>query len=191
MEALEAFHRRVRQCPGAASSPSTKGNTAGRERTLKGDCGFCGGGRQHPKIRKHKATDGERREPSWHLPFLPAPRDIMKICGACERDLPDGSYSKEQRGLRQSSRRCEECVASGNQLVLMKKGRKRSEEDDCPICSLPLPLVTRQSSFRVCCIEKVCNGCVLAAQKSGMKDCPFCRAPMPKKSQILAMLKNE
>ncbi|EJK75181.1 hypothetical protein THAOC_03107, partial [Thalassiosira oceanica] len=49
---------------------------------------------------------------------------IMKICGACVRELPDDSYSVEQSRLRQSIRRCEECVAASNQLVLlMKKGR--------------------------------------------------------------------
>ena len=114
----------------------------------------------------------------------------MKICGACERELPDGSYSEEQRGLRQSSRRCEECVAAGNQLVLMKKGRTRSEDDDCPICSLPLPLIRRQSTFRVCCMKEVCNGCILAAVKRGMRDCPFCRASVPNKSQTLAMIQK-
>ena len=114
----------------------------------------------------------------------------MKICGACERELPDDSYSEKQRGLRQSSRRCEECVAAGKQLVLMKKGRTRSEDDDCPICSLPLPLVRRQSMFQPCCVKKVCNGCLLAARKRGMWDCPFCRTPTPKESQALAMIQK-
>ena len=85
----------------------------------------------------------------------------MTICGACERDLPDDSYSGEQRGLRQSIRRCEECVAAGNQLVLMKKGRTRSEEDDCPLCNLPLPVDGRSHTFRMCCIKLVCNGCII------------------------------
>ena len=114
----------------------------------------------------------------------------MKICGACERELPDDSYREEQRGLRQSIRRCDECVVAGNQLVLMKKGRKRSEEDDCPICQLPLPLDAAQSSFRVCCMKLVCNGCVLAARKRNMKDCPFCRTPAPEESQTLALIKK-
>ena len=114
----------------------------------------------------------------------------MKICGACERELPDDSYSGEQRVRRQSSRRCEECVAAGKELVLMKKGRTRSEEDDCPICQLPLPLDVEQSSFRVCCMKKVCSGCSLAARKRGMRDCPFCRAPRPKESQVLAMIRK-
>ena len=114
----------------------------------------------------------------------------MKICGACERELHDDSYSEEQRGRRQSIRRCEECVAAGNQLVLMKRGRKRSEEDDCPICQLPLPLDTKQSLFNPCCMKKVCNGCELAARKRGMLDCPFCRTPTPERSQVLAMVQK-
>ena len=83
------------------------------------------------------------------------------------------------------------CVAAGNQLVLMKKGRKRAEDDDCPICQLPLPLDWKQSSFRVCCMKKLCNGCVLAAWKRGMRDCPFCRTPTPKTDgQVLAMIRK-
>ena len=114
----------------------------------------------------------------------------MKTCGACERELPEESYSAEQRGRRQSIRRCEECVASGNQLVLMKKGRTRSEEDDCPICQLPLPLDKVQSTFRVCCMKLVCKGCILAAEKRDMNDCPFCRAPMPNENQAAAMIQK-
>ncbi|EJK75330.1 hypothetical protein THAOC_02950 [Thalassiosira oceanica] len=114
----------------------------------------------------------------------------MKICGACELELPDGSYSVEQRGLRQSIRRCEECVVAGNQLVLMKKGRTRPEGDDCPICQLPLPLDFNQSSFNVCCMMRVCNGCTVAARKRGMWDCPFCRTHTPAEEQTLAMIRK-
>ena len=89
-----------------------------------------------------------------------------------------------------TSRRCDECVAVGNQLMLMRKGRTRSEEDDCPICQLPLPLDWSQSSFQACCMKLVCDGCILAAQKSGMTDCAFCRAPMPETSQVLAMVQR-
>ena len=128
----------------------------------------------------------------------------MKVCGACERTLPDGSYSQEQwralfaglivfhRGTRrQGIMRCEECVASGNQLMIMKKGRKRSEEDDCPICQLPQPIERMRSTFRFCCMKRVCDGCILAADKRGMTDCPFCRAPAPEgDSQALAMIQK-
>ena len=81
-------------------------------------------------------------------------------------------------------------MAAGKELVLMKKGRTRSEEDDCPICSLPIPLDARQSMFKACCMKKVCSGCILEALKRGMNDCPFCRTPTPDVSQVLAMIKK-
>ena len=118
------------------------------------------------------------------------PIATMLICGACERGLPDGSYSEGQRGKRQGIRRCEECVATGNQLVLMRKGRARSEEDDCPLCQLPMPLDAKQTTFKVCCMTLVCKGCDLAAQKRGMWNCPFCRKPIPDESQVLAMIQK-
>ena len=65
---------------------------------------------------------------------------------------------KEVRGLR----------GCRDQLVLMTKGRARSEEDDCPICQLPsLPHERSQSTFMACCTKRVCNGCILAAGKRG------------------------
>ncbi|EJK60930.1 hypothetical protein THAOC_18652 [Thalassiosira oceanica] len=122
----------------------------------------------------------------------PGPRvlrdTLMKICGACELALPDDSYSEEQRARRQSIRRCEECVAAGNQLVLMKKGRTRSEADDCPICQLPLPFSLNESTTKACCMKRVCDGCALAAAKRGMEDCPFCRTPIADESQIMALV---
>ena len=133
---------------------------------------------------KSTKTDAEGCSERIHL------RHIMKICGACERELPDDSYSEEQRGLRQSIRRCEECVAAGNQLVLMRKGRTRSQKDDCPICQLPLPLDPGQSMLHKCCMKEVCDGCVVAALKRGMKDCPSCRTPMPEEEQVLTMVKK-
>ena len=115
----------------------------------------------------------------------------MKICGACQRALPDESYSEEQRGRRQSIRRCQECVAAGNQLVLMKKGRERSEADYCSICQLPLPLDMKGYVFQSCCMKKLCKGCGLAGRKRDIIDCPFCRSPEPKTpGQSLAMIRK-
>ena len=96
-------------------------------------------------------------------------------CGACEGELPDAAYSEGPPRCRQS---------------IMKKGRKRSEEDDCPICNRPLPLDDRQSSFKACCMKRVCNGCTLAARKRGMFDCAFCRTPIPDEDDIIAMIQK-
>ena len=100
----------------------------------------------------------------------------MKTCGACETELPKESFSGKQWRLRKSLRRCSECVAAGNELVLFTKGRERSVDDECPICSRLLPLKNNQSMLYTCCMETVCIGCAL---KHGMiENCPFCRTPL-------------
>ena len=133
-------------------------------------------------------SDGDGHRVDGNPLLCGASAMVTLICGACQRELPEDAYSEEQRGRRQSIRRCEECVAAGNQLVLMKKGRERPEEDECPICNLLLPLDVKQSFSKACCIKKVCKGCTLAARKRGMKDCPFCRTHTPNNgSEILAM----
>ena len=120
----------------------------------------------------------------------------MKICGACEEELPREAFSGKQWRLRKSLRRCGECVAAGNELVLFTQGRERSADDECPICSLPLPIVSwdsyyDESSMHTCCMKIVCRGCDLAAQKRGGMghNCPFCRTPFPESDEeIHAMI---
>ena len=114
----------------------------------------------------------------------------MKGCGACERELPDDSYSEEQRRLRQSIRRCNECVAANNELVLMKRGRTRAEEDTCALCQLPLPVAAKECMLKPCCMKIICNGCILSTNKFGHRDCPFCRAAVPDESEVLAMTRK-
>ncbi|EJK48992.1 hypothetical protein THAOC_32171 [Thalassiosira oceanica] len=100
----------------------------------------------------------------------------MKICGACEKELPKESFSGKQWKVRRSMRRCKDCVAAGNELVLFTEGRERSVDDECPICSRLLPLKRGESTLYSCCMKTVCNGCSLEAYKRGMDDhCPFCR----------------
>ena len=144
----------------------------------------------HKKACKQRVAELKDEELHSVLTRHQASTAAMKACGACELEFPEASYSGEQWGRRQSIRRCEECVAAGNQLVLMKKGLERTEEDECPICSLPLPLDIDQTSFHPCCMKRVCDGCILAARKRGMDDCPFCRTPPPDEIQGLAMIQK-
>ena len=64
---------------------------------------------------------------------------------------------------------------------LMASGHERPEGDRCPICFdlIEFP-VGKHSKMNVCCMKRVCNGCILAARQRGMNDtCPFCRTPLP------------
>ena len=120
----------------------------------------------------------------------------MKICGACEKELPRESFSGKQWKLRRSIRRCASCVAAGNELVLFTKGRKRSEDDECPVCSRLLPLegeLEGESSLLPCCMKTVCHGCLHIVVRRGMLNCPFCRTPLPSKDserEVLSMIQT-
>ncbi|EJK48736.1 hypothetical protein THAOC_32442 [Thalassiosira oceanica] len=62
---------------------------------------------------------------------------------------------------------------------LMASGHERPEGDRCPICFdlIELP-VGPHSKFNVCCMKRVCDGCILAAYRRGMNGlCEFCRTP--------------
>ena len=107
----------------------------------------------------------------------------MKICGACERELPRESFSGKQWWLRKSLRRCGECVAAGNELVLFTKGRERAADDECPICSRWFPVTNweqdKESTLYTCCMKTVCYGCSFTAKKRGINGCLFCRTATP------------
>ncbi|EJK69135.1 hypothetical protein THAOC_09641 [Thalassiosira oceanica] len=64
--------------------------------------------------------------------------------------------------------------------LLMESGHERPEGDTCPICFdlIEFPM-GQHSSMNVCCMKRICNGCVLAARQRGLVGCPFCRTPHP------------
>ncbi|EJK65257.1 hypothetical protein THAOC_13903 [Thalassiosira oceanica] len=83
--------------------------------------------------------------------------------------------------------------AARNLQRLMASGHARPEEDRCPICFdlMGLP-ITRHAKMNVCCMNMVCNGCELAANRRGMNDrCPFCRTPSKDdNASVLAMIRK-
>ena len=76
---------------------------------------------------------------------------------------------------------------------LMESGHERPEGDRCPICFdlIGLP-ISRHSMINVCCMKRLCNGCILAARQSGMNNiCPFCRTTQPADdASTLAMIQK-
>ena len=64
---------------------------------------------------------------------------------------------------------------------LMASGHERQEGDACTICYLFIGLPQGDhSKMKLCCMKKVCNGCISAARQRGINDiCPFCRTALP------------
>ena len=72
-------------------------------------------------------------------------------------------------------------AAQNLQQRLMANGLERHEGDACEICFLFIKLpLGMYSKMNVCCMKRLCNGCILAARQRGMNTrCPFCRTPLP------------
>ena len=79
------------------------------------------------------------------------------------------------------------------ELSLMASGHERPEGDACKICFLLIEVpVVEHSKIYVCCMKRVCNGCILAARQRGVyNNCPFCRTPTPAdEASQLAMIRK-
>ena len=75
---------------------------------------------------------------------------------------------------------------------LLDEGHERNEGDLCTICYLYVGLpVHEHAMIKACCMKLVCNGCILAAQRRGLRGCPFCRTPTPRNdASALAMIRK-
>jgi len=93
---------------------------------------------------------------------------LIKYCGVdCQK-----AHRKEHKKV------CKKRAAELKEERLYSQGLERPEGDFCPICTLAIPFpMDRYSSINVCCMKRLCKGCVMAAKKRGMFDCPFCRTP--------------
>ena len=63
---------------------------------------------------------------------------------------------------------------------LLNEGHERWEGNACTICFLLIELpMGKHSMINVCCMKRVCNGCILMAERQrGINSrCPFCRTP--------------
>jgi len=113
------------------------------------------------------------------------------VCAACGKEDPTNTCNKckmvkycnatcKKKHRSKHKKQCEKRVSELHDEELFKE---HPPCDDCPICFLPLPLDTRQSTFKSCCGKLICSGCIYAmleeARGRGQVDdlCAFCRTP--------------
>ena len=103
----------------------------------------------------------------------------LKNCTAC-RLVKYCGVDCQRAHRKQHKKECKQRVAELKDEQLYSQGLERMEGDFCPICSLPIPVpMAEHAGFSACCMKRICNGCLFAAQKRGITDCPFCRTPCP------------
>lgn len=56
----------------------------------------------------------------------------MKVCAACEQDLPKTSFSKKQWQLKQHQRRCKDCIANDYHVPPQPVNNNDANEDAMP-----------------------------------------------------------
>ena len=103
---------------------------------------------------------------------------LVRYCGV--------KCQKEHR--KKHKKECKKRAAELRDELLFKQP-EGTDLGDCPICCLPIPIITSQDAVRstkyACCSKIVCDGCVHAndlREKEGRlpPSCPFCRKPTPK-----------
>ena len=91
------------------------------------------------------------------------------------------SVACQKAHRRQHKRECKKRVAEIFDETLF---RQPPLGEDCPICFLPLPLMSTGSKYQTCCGKVICSGCVHAVNKMDPdKKCPFCRVPGPESDE--------
>ena len=56
-------------------------------------------------------------------------------------------------------------------------------KEDCPICFIQKPALSRGGKYMACCGKDICSGCIYAVESVAVDGviplCPFCRSPAP------------
>ena len=100
--------------------------------------------------------------------------DSLRRCGArkmvkyCSRDC--------QKAHRlQHEKQCKLRAAELHEEALFRQPPKR---EDCPICFLRLPTLSKGKTYMACCGKIICSGCIHALKgMNSVTKCPFCRTP--------------
>jgi hypothetical protein len=107
----------------------------------------------------------------------------LKECDSCDLVKYCSDACKEEH-RPEHELMCKERAAKLRDELLFRQP-EGTNDGDCPICSVPLPIDKRQSSFYSCCSKMICNGCSLADDIRQLQEirqhpkCPFCRLPLP------------
>ena len=109
----------------------------------------------------------------------------LKKCTAC-RLVKYCGVDCQKAHRKQHKKACKQRAAELEDERLYSQGHERPEGGFCPICTLPIPLITNEHSvFKWCCMKRICRGCAMATRKSGITDCAFCRTPMPDNADVM------
>ena len=118
----------------------------------------------------------------------------LKACTACKlvkycnRDCQIAHRPQHKKA-------CKKRVAELHDKALFKQP---PPTEDCPICTLPLPLLPKDSVFQSCCGKIICRGCIhtmimeeirRGKKKEEINACAFCRRPAATDEEAIERVK--
>ena len=102
----------------------------------------------------------------------------MKLCAACNADLPKANFSKKQWKVDDSQRRCKSCVANNREPLLPAANKKpepesKKTEMDVVVSTLETMNITDDDLIVPVTDEE------LFKQPAPKEDCPICFLSVP------------
>jgi len=107
----------------------------------------------------------------------------LKTCTAC-KSVRYCSVECQRNHRPKHKKACKKRAAELRDELLFRQPES-THLGDCPICFLPLPIGTEQTTMMECCSKLICNGCQYANLLREMYErlvehkCAFCRDPIP------------
>ena len=108
---------------------------------------------------------------------------LLRKCTAC-KSVRYCSVTCQKEHRPKHKRACKKRAAELRDEILFRQPES-TNEGDCPICCLPLPIDVKKHTLYSCCSKLVCDGCNYANQTREIEQrlypkCPFCRHSAPK-----------
>jgi tetratricopeptide (TPR) repeat protein len=109
----------------------------------------------------------------------------MKDCDdGCGHIVKYCSDACQENHTEQHEEECKKRLAEIRDIDLFTQP-DGSHLGECPICCLPMSIVSKESALMSCCSKRICRGCEYANKKRekevGLEQrCAFCREPVPK-----------
>ena len=102
----------------------------------------------------------------------------LKACTACKMV----KYCNRDCQIAHRPQHKKECTNRAAELHDEKLfNQPPPNNEDCPICMLPIPAFDCGSIYYSCCGKEICSGCIYAVTERDMAEqkCAFCRTPAP------------
>jgi len=113
----------------------------------------------------------------------------LKTCTACKLV----KYCSRDCQVAHRPQHKKECKRRAKELHDEKLFKQPSlVDDDCPICMIRLPSLSKGRTYMACCGKSICTGCVYAplydhqgnqVDNDKQNECPFCRTLAPKSDE--------